>query len=58
MDCLIPASKLVKMIINKKKRTCHLLDFALIADLRVKLKKIAKLDKYLDLVGKLKKRRP
>ena len=38
------------MIINKKKkRTCKIVDFALPADQRIKLKESEKKDKYLDL---------
>ena len=43
-DHLIP----VRILINKKKRTCHLVKFAAQADQRVKVKGV-KLDKYLDL---------
>ena len=42
-------------MINKKKRTCHIVDFAVPADHRVKLKEIEKKDKYLDLTRELKK---
>ena len=34
---------------NKKKRTCKIMDFAVPADHRVKLKESKKTDKYLDL---------
>ena len=42
-------------MINKKERTCHLVDFAVPADHRVKLNEIEKKDKYLDLARELKK---
>ena len=45
------------IIINKKKRTCRIVDFAVPADHRVKLKEWEKKDKYLDLTGELKKMR-
>ena len=41
-------------LINKKKRICYLVDFALSADYRVKVKEGKKLDKYPDLTRKLK----
>ena len=43
------------VIVNKKKRVCRLVDFALPADHRVKLKKTEKRDKYQDLARELKK---
>ena len=43
------------MIINKKKRNCKIVDFAVPADLRIKLKECEKKDKYLDLARELKK---
>ena len=43
------------MLINKKKRTCQLVDFAVPADHRVKRKENEKMDKYLDLARELKK---
>ena len=43
------------LIINKKKRTCKIVDFAVPADHRVKLKESEKKDKYLDLTRELKK---
>ena len=42
-------------MINKKEKICHLVDFAVPADHRVKLKEIEKKDKYLDLARELKK---
>ena len=41
--------------INKKKRTCHLLDFAVSADHKIKVKEGRKLDKFLDLAQKADK---
>ena len=43
------------IIIKKKKRTCKIVDFAIPADYKVKLKESEKKDKYLGLVRKLKK---
>ena len=54
-DHLIPARRPDLVVINKKERTCHLIDFAVPADHRVKLKKIEKKDKYLDLAREPKK---
>ena len=59
MDPLIPARR-PDLIINKKKkkkkkRTCKIVDFAVPADHRVKLKECEKKDKYLDLARELKK---
>ena len=42
------------IIINQKKRTCKIVDFAVPADHRVKLKENEKKDKYLDLARELK----
>ena len=58
-DHLIPARRPVLIIINKKttkkKRTCKIVDFAVPADHRIKLKECEKKDKYLDLARELKK---
>ena len=40
---------------KKKKRTCKIIDFAVLADHRIKLKECEKKDKYLDLARELKK---
>ena len=40
-------------LINKKKRTCQIIDFAVLADHRVKVNE--KLDKYLNLAWELKR---
>ena len=54
-DPLISARRLDLIIINKKKRTCKIVDFAVLADHRIKLKECEKKDKYLDLARELKK---
>ena len=55
-DHLILARRPDLIIINKKKkRTCKIVDFALPADHRIKLKECEKKDKYLDLSRELKK---
>ena len=54
-DHLISARKPDQIIINKKKRTCKIVDFAVPADHRIKLKDCEKKDKYLDLDRELKK---
>ena len=54
-DHLIAARRPDLTIINKKKRTCKIVDFALPADHRIKLKECEKKDKYLDLARELKK---
>ena len=56
-DHLIPARRPDLIIINKKKkkRTCKIVDFAVPADHRIKLKECEKRDKYLDLDRELKK---
>ena len=45
-----------QVVINKRKRTCCLVDFAIPADHYVKIKENEKKDKYLDLARKLKKK--
>ena len=56
-DHLIPARRPDLIIIKKKKRggTYKIIDFAVPADHRIKLKECEKKDKYLDLARKLKK---
>ena len=44
------------MIVNKTKRSCRVVNFAVPVDHRVKLKKSEKRDKYLDLSRELKKK--
>ena len=53
-DYLISARRL-DLIINKKERTCRIMDVAIPADHRLKLKESEKRDQYLDLVMELKK---
>ncbi len=53
-DHLIPARRPDLIIVNKKKRTCKIVDFAVPADHRIKLKECEKKDKYLDLARELK----
>ena len=49
-DNLISARRLDLIIINKKKeRICKVVNFAVLADHRIKLKECEKNDKYLDL---------
>ena len=55
-DHLISARSQDLIIINKKKKsTCKIVDFAVLADHRIKLKESEKKDKYLDLARELKK---
>ena len=55
MDHLISARRPERIIINKTKRTCKIVNFAVPADYRVKLKESEKKDKYLYLTRELKK---
>ena len=57
MDHLISARRPDLVWVNKKKRTCQIVDFAVSADHRVKLKESEKRDKYIDLARELKKER-
>ena len=54
-DYLILARRPGLIIINKKKRTCKIVNFAVPADHRIKLKECEKKDKYLNLARELKK---
>ena len=54
-DHLISARRPDVIIINNKKRICKIVDFAVPADRRIKLKECEKKDKYLYLVRELKK---
>ena len=54
-DHLIPARRPDLTIINKKKRICKIVDFAVTKDHRINLKENEKKDKYLDLARELKK---
>ena len=54
-DYLIPARRPDLTIINKNRRICKIVDFAVPADPRINLKGCEKKDKYLDLARELKK---
>ena len=54
MDYLISVRRPHHMKINKKERTCRIVDFAVPADHIVKLKDSEKRDKYVDLDRELK----
>ena len=54
-DYLIPVRRPDLIIINKKKRICKIVDFAVLADHKINLKESEKKDKYLDLARELKK---
>ena len=54
-DHLIPARRPDLIIINKRKRVCRIVDFAVPADHRINLKESEKKDKYQDLARELKK---
>ena len=54
-DHLISAWRPDQIIINKKKRICKIVDFAVPVDHRIKLKECEKKNKYLDLARELKK---
>ena len=54
-DHLISARRPDLIIINKKKRVYKIVDFAVPADHRIKLKECEMRDKYLDLARELKK---
>ena len=56
-DHLISARRLHLIIINKRKRTCRMVNFPVLADYRVKLKESEKEDKYHDLVKELRKKK-
>ena len=53
-DHLNPARRPDLIIINKRKRICKIVDFAVPADHRINLKESEKKDKYLDLARELK----
>ena len=54
-DHLIPARRTDFIIINKRKKNCKIVDFAVPADHRINLNESEKKNKYLDLVRELKK---
>ena len=53
-DHLILTKRPELALVNKKKRICHLLNFAVLADLKLKIKGSKKVDKCLDLVREQK----
>ena len=55
-DHLISARRPDLIIINRKKRICKIVDFAVPTDHRIKLKGSEKKDKYLDIARELKKK--
>ena len=55
IDHSIPLRMLDLVLINKKKRTCHLVDISVPADHWVKMKESEDINKYLDLTRELKK---
>ena len=55
IDCLILVRRPDLVIVNEKKRTCFIVDFATLATLKVKIKVSEKIDKYVDLAKELKK---
>ncbi len=54
-DHLIPARRPDLIIINKRKRICKIVDFAVSVDHRINLNESEKKDKYLHLARELKK---
>ena len=48
-DHLISARRPDQIIINKKKKNCKIVNFAVLADHRIKRKECEKKDKYLNL---------
>ena len=54
-DHLILARRPDLIIINKNKRICKIVDFAVPADYRIKLKESEKKDKYLEIARELEK---
>ena len=54
-DKLISVRRPDFIIMNKQKRTCKIVDFAVPADHRIKLKESEKKDTFLDLPRELKK---
>ena len=53
---LISARRSDQVIVNKEKRTCHIVNFAVLADHRGKIKESKSREKYLDLARELKKK--
>ena len=54
-DHLISTRRPDLIMMNKKETTCKIVDFAVPADHRIKLKECEKKDKYLDFARELKK---
>ena len=54
-DHLIPVRRPDIIKINKRKRICKIVDFAVPTDHRINLRESEKKDKYLDLARELKK---
>ena len=54
-DHLISVRRPDLIIINKRKRICKIVDFAVLADHKINLKEGEKKDNYLDLGRELKK---
>ena len=54
-DPLISARRPDLIIINRKRRICKIVDFAVSSDYRIKLTECEKKDMYLDLARELKK---
>ena len=52
-----PARRLDLVLNIKKKRICHLVDFAVLADNETKIEKSENIDKYLDFGGELYNRK-
>ena len=55
-DYLISARRRDLVIVNKKTRTYRIVDFAISANHKVKIKESEKREKYLNLARELKKR--
>ena len=55
MDHLILARRPDLVLINKKRRICPIVDFAVLTNLTVKIKESEKIDKYLHFARELKK---
>ena len=51
---LISARRADQFLVNKKKRTCHLVEYAFPAGHRGKMKESEKIDKYLDIARELR----
>ena len=54
-DHLIPARKPNLVLINKKKRSCQVVDYSVPAYHRANMKESEKIDQYLDLASRQKK---